>query len=167
MYCGNFISYVSLSELKKTFCFSLTSQRDITFTVCLHYTYSNMDEEVQERLPVTVGKPLVSKLNLHESRTSASCSASPVPSMDSFNYPESSSFASVDSSSNTWPYYGPTGSGVSHADSLTSSRCANVPEETDSPVVLDSHQSLTASKSLPHSQVNEINYKFSDNFHSF
>lgn len=144
-------------------------RRDLTFTVCLHYTYSNMDEEIQERLPVTVGKPLVSKLNLHKSRTSASCSANSGPSLDSFNYPESSSFASVDSSSNTWPYYGQTGSAVSHADSLTSSRCANVPEETDTPGVLDPHQSLTASKSLPHSQVNEINYKFSDmyNFHSF
>ncbi|KAM4738870.1 MALT paracaspase 2 isoform 2-T2 [Anableps anableps] len=144
-------------------------RRDLTFTVCLHYTYSNMDEEVQEQLPVMVGKPLVSKLNLHESRTSSSCSAFSCPSLDSFNSPESSSFTSVDSASNTWPFCGQTGSAVSHANSLTSSRSANVPEETDSPGVLDSHQPLTASKSLPHSQVNEINYKFSDmcNFHSF
>ncbi|KAM9831402.1 MALT paracaspase 2 [Neosynchiropus ocellatus] len=41
-------------------------ERALTFTVCLHYTYSNMDEEVQERKSVSVGKPLVSKLNLHE-----------------------------------------------------------------------------------------------------
>ncbi|XP_068563369.1 MALT paracaspase 2 [Cebidichthys violaceus] len=43
-------------------------RRELTFTICLHYTYSNMDDEVQERKPVTVGKPLVSKLNLHEPR---------------------------------------------------------------------------------------------------
>ncbi|XP_032429100.1 MALT paracaspase 2 isoform X1 [Xiphophorus hellerii] len=143
-------------------------KRDLTFTVCLHYTYSNMDEEVVERLPVTVGKPLVSKLNLHESRTSSSCSAILGPSLDSFNYPESSSFASIDSPSNTWPHYGDTGSAVSQSDSLTFSRGANLPEESDSPGELGSRQPLTASKSLPHSQVNEINYKFSDmyNLHS-
>ncbi|KAK5622707.1 hypothetical protein CRENBAI_025861 [Crenichthys baileyi] len=144
-------------------------RRDLTFTVCLHYTYSNMDEEVQERLPVTVGKPLVSKLNLHEPRTSRSCSAYSYSSLDSFNYLECSSFTSVDSAVNTWPYHGQTGSAVSHSNSLTSPRSANVPEETDSPGVFDSPQPLTSSKSLPHCQVNEINYKFSDmyNFHSF
>ncbi|XP_043985949.1 MALT paracaspase 2 isoform X1 [Gambusia affinis] len=143
-------------------------KRDLTFTVCLHYTYSNMDEEVVERLPVTVGKPLVSKLNLHESRTSSSCSAILGPGLDSFNYPESSSFASIDSPSNTWPHYGDAGSAVSQSDSLTFSRGANLPEESDSPGELDSRQPLTASKSLPHSQVNEISYKFSDmyNLHS-
>uniref|UniRef100_A0A146ZPN5 MALT paracaspase 2 n=1 Tax=Fundulus heteroclitus TaxID=8078 RepID=A0A146ZPN5_FUNHE len=143
---------------------------DLTFTVCLHYTYSNMDEEVQERLPVTVGRPLVSKLNLHEPRASRSSSAYLCPSLDSVNYPESSSFASVDSASNTWLYCEQSGSSrVSHADSVTSSRSANVPEETDSPGIFDSPQPLTTSKSLPHSQVNDITYKFSDmyNFHSF
>ncbi|MEQ2196830.1 hypothetical protein XENOCAPTIV_014667 [Xenoophorus captivus] len=144
-------------------------KRDLTFTVCLHYTYSNMDEEVQERLPVTVGKPLVSKLNLHEPRTSRSCSAYSYSSLDSFNYPECSSFTSVDSAVNTWPYHGQTGSAVSPSNSLTSPRSANVPEETDSPGIFDSPQPLTSSKSLPHCQVNEMNYKFSDmyNFHSF
>ncbi|KAM8888464.1 MALT paracaspase 2 [Synchiropus picturatus] len=43
-------------------------ERELIFTVCLHYTYSNIDEEVQERKTVSVGKPLVSKLNLHEAR---------------------------------------------------------------------------------------------------
>uniref|UniRef100_A0A7N8X4K9 MALT paracaspase 2 n=1 Tax=Mastacembelus armatus TaxID=205130 RepID=A0A7N8X4K9_9TELE len=47
---------------------------ELTFTVCLQYTYSNMDEEVEERKPVTVGKPLVSKLNLHDPRPSRACS---------------------------------------------------------------------------------------------
>uniref|UniRef100_A0A672IJJ1 MALT paracaspase 2 n=1 Tax=Salarias fasciatus TaxID=181472 RepID=A0A672IJJ1_SALFA len=51
-------------------------KRELTFTVCLHYTYSNMDDEVQENQLVTVGKPLVSKLNLHEPRPSPSSSGS-------------------------------------------------------------------------------------------
>uniref|UniRef100_A0A671VNH0 MALT paracaspase 2 n=1 Tax=Sparus aurata TaxID=8175 RepID=A0A671VNH0_SPAAU len=57
---------------------------ELTFTTCLHYTYSNMDEEVQERQTVTVGKPLVSKLNLHEPRVPRACSGSSSFSLDSF-----------------------------------------------------------------------------------
>ncbi|XP_038136980.1 MALT paracaspase 2 [Cyprinodon tularosa] len=134
---------------------------DLTFTVCLHYTYSNMDEEVQEQLPVTVGKPLVSKLNLHESRMSTS---GPAYSCSSFDSAECSSLAS-----DTWTSFGQTSTEFSHADSLTLSRSANMPEETDSPGVFNSPQPLTASKSLPHGHTGEINYKFSDmyNFHSF
>ncbi|XP_072295230.1 MALT paracaspase 2 [Eucyclogobius newberryi] len=42
----------------------------LVFTVCLHYTYSDLDEEIQENQSVTAGKPLVSKLNLYEPRHS-------------------------------------------------------------------------------------------------
>lgn len=148
-------------------------RRELTFTVCLHYTYSNMDDEVQERQPVTVGKPLVSKLNLHEPRPPrAGCSASTSFSLDSFNVTECSSFtedfASAGSASNAWPCYAQTGRESSATDS-TSSRSANIPEETDSPELFDVPRPLVASKSLPHSQVNDTNYKFSDmyNFNSF
>ncbi|KAM4547836.1 MALT paracaspase 2 isoform 1-T3 [Odontesthes bonariensis] len=144
--------------------------RELTFTVCLHYIYSNMDEEVQERLPVTVGKPLVSKLNLHEPRASRNCSGSSSLSLDSLNSPECSSFAegftSVGSASNTWSYSAQTSHKVSLTDFQTSPR-TNVPEETECPELFDTPRPLVASKSLPHSQVNDTNYKFSDNFHSF
>uniref|UniRef100_A0A3B5ASM1 Mucosa-associated lymphoid tissue lymphoma translocation protein 1 homolog n=1 Tax=Stegastes partitus TaxID=144197 RepID=A0A3B5ASM1_9TELE len=145
----------------------------LTFTVCLHYIYSNMDEEVQERQPVTIGKPLVSKLNLHEPRPDRVCSASSSFGLDSFNLPECSSFAegfaSVSSASNTWSHYAETDRASSGADCQASPRGANVPEETDCPDLLDSPESLVAGKSLPHSQVNDLNYKFSDmcNFHSY
>ncbi|XP_044055887.1 MALT paracaspase 2 isoform X2 [Siniperca chuatsi] len=147
-------------------------RRELTFTVCLHYTYSNMDEEVQERQPVTVGKPLVSKLNLYEPRPPRACSASSSFSLDSFNIPECSSFseafASVGSASNTWSDYAQTGRESSTTESPTSSRSANIPEETDSPELFEATQPLVASKSLPHIQINDTNYKFSDmyNFHS-
>ncbi|XP_029987211.1 MALT paracaspase 2 isoform X2 [Sphaeramia orbicularis] len=130
-------------------------RRELTFTVCLHYTYSNIDEEVQERQSITVGKPLVSKLNLHEPRSSHSSSASLASSLNTLN--------SGDSASNTWSSYPQTDRG-----SLTSSRSANVPEETESPLSYDVPQPLVTSKSLPHSQVDDTNFKFSDmyNFHS-
>uniref|UniRef100_UPI0037E7C9BE MALT paracaspase 2 n=1 Tax=Semicossyphus pulcher TaxID=241346 RepID=UPI0037E7C9BE len=145
-------------------------RRELTFTMCLHYTYSNMDEEVQERRAVTVGKPLVSKLNLHEPRAPLA-SASSSSSLDSFDVPECSSltkaFASV-SSSDAWSYYAQTGTQSSVSDSSTASRSANVPEETDSCEFFESPKPLVATKSLPHSHANETNYKFSDmyNFHS-
>ncbi|XP_070765075.1 MALT paracaspase 2 [Enoplosus armatus] len=145
-------------------------RRELTFTVCLHYTYSNMDDEVQERQPVTVGKPLVSKLNLHEPRPPRVCSESSSLSPDSFNVPECSSFTETFTSvgSASWSCYAQIGRVDSTTDSPTSSRSANIPEETDSPELFDAPQPLVASKSLPHSQVNDTNYKFSDmyNFHS-
>ncbi|XP_061593116.1 MALT paracaspase 2 [Cololabis saira] len=146
-------------------------KRDLTFTACLHYTYSNMDEEVQERLPVTVGKPLVSKLNLHEPRSSYSCSASSYLSHDSFNSPGCSSstegFSSVSCVSNTWSYFSETGNAVSNAESPTS-LSANEPEESECPELPINPEPLVASKSLPHTKVNDTNYKFSDiyTFHS-
>ncbi|KAM9358084.1 MALT paracaspase 2 [Symphorus nematophorus] len=144
-------------------------RRELTFTVCLHYTYSNMDEEVQERQPVTVGKPLVSKLNLHEPRVPCTSSASSSLSFDSFNVPECSSFtdafASVGSTSNVWSFYAQTGRESSTTDSPAPSRSANIPEETDCPDLFDAPQPLVASKSLPHSRVNDTNYKFSDMYH--
>uniref|UniRef100_A0A3Q3H3P1 MALT paracaspase 2 n=1 Tax=Kryptolebias marmoratus TaxID=37003 RepID=A0A3Q3H3P1_KRYMA len=146
---------------------------ELTFTVCLQYTYVNMDEEVEERLSVTVGKPLVAKLNLHEPRPSQNSSSSSYSSLNSCNYPGSSSFvedfASVGSAANAWPDYAQTGSADSNADFLTSSRSANVPEETDSPEIFSAPNPLVASKSLPFSHINDENYKFSDmcNFHSF
>ncbi|XP_034738304.1 MALT paracaspase 2 [Etheostoma cragini] len=142
-------------------------RRELTFTICLHYTYSNMDDEIQERKPVTVGKPLVSKLNLHEPRAPRACSASSSLSLDSFNVHEGSSFASVGSASCAWTY-AKTSRESSTTDSPISSRRANIAEETESPELFDAHQPLVANKSLPHSHVNDTNYKFSDvyNFHS-
>lgn len=130
-----------------------------------------MDEEVQERKPVTVGKPLVSKLNLHEPRPSHVSPAYSSVGLDSLNVSESCSFAeefdSVDSASTTWSNYTQTGSTPSISPATP--RSANIPEETDCPELFHTPQPLVASKSLPLSQVNDTNYKFSDmyNFHSY
>ncbi|KAF3834808.1 hypothetical protein F7725_027366 [Dissostichus mawsoni] len=132
-------------------------KRELTFAVCLQYTYSNMDEEVQERQTVSVGKPLVSKLNLHEPRTPSTSSASSSFSLDSFNVPEVSFFTSVGSASNDWCYQAQTAS-----TTPASSRSANVPEETDCHELFDAPQPLVASKSLPDTQINDTNFKFSD-----
>ncbi|KAM9849210.1 MALT paracaspase 2 [Aulostomus maculatus] len=67
-------------------------KRDLTFTICLLYTYSNMDEEVQESKAVSVGKPLVSKLNLYEPRSPHTCLASSSLDLDTFDVPECSPF---------------------------------------------------------------------------
>lgn len=126
-----------------------------------------MDEMVQERQSVTVGQPLVSKLNLHEPRLPPSASAS--LSLDSFNVPECSYFTedidSVSSTSNTWSY---ADREVSTTAFPSSTKGVNIPEETDSPELFDAPQPLVVSKSLSLSQVNDSNYKFSDmyNFHS-
>lgn len=95
-----------------------------------------MDEEVQERQQVTVGKPLVSKLNLHEPQTPHS--ASSFFSHNSFNNEEWSStaetFTSVNSATNTtWSHNAQPGRESSTASSLVPTRSVNIPEETDTP----------------------------------
>lgn len=100
-------------------------KKELVFTVCLHYTYSNLDEEVQERQSVTAGKPLVSKLNLHEPR-SAYSSGKSSSFLDSFNIPECSLYASGGPILDAWT--SPTDKGEM-AVTLTST--ANVPQETD------------------------------------
>ncbi|XP_024134292.1 MALT paracaspase 2 isoform X2 [Oryzias melastigma] len=143
-------------------------KKELTFTVCLHYTYSNMDEEIQERLPVLVGKPLVSKLNLHQRPPTRSFFTD--ISLDSLGFSECSSFAFADglapsSSTSNASLFQEMTSGV---DSPALLRSDNLPEETDCPEFLLSSERLVSSKSLPHSQVNETNFRFSDmcNFHS-
>ena len=141
-----------------------------------------MDEDIQEQQTISVGKPLVSKLNLHEPRLPRSSSASSCD-LNSFNLPESSSFtegsgaglpnsetSSIGSASTTWSYYPQALRESDSTASATSSRKFNVPEETDSPELFDSDapQPLSATKSLTYSQGDEINYKFSNalNFNS-
>nr|XP_043899090.1 MALT paracaspase 2 isoform X2 [Solea senegalensis] len=128
---------------------------ELTFTVCLHYTYSNMDEEILERKSVTVGKPLVSKLNLHKPRPPRACSSSSSFSLDSFDVPECSSitkdFTSVDS--NTWPYHAQSARGSSTNDSAASSSSPNMPEETDCHELGDTLNPPVVSQSFSHSQV--------------
>lgn len=124
-----------------------------------------MDEEVQERQQVTVGKPLVSKLSLHEPRSS-SRSVSSDFSLDTLSIAQSCSSAeilsSVGSGSNTRLHYAQMDREPFTIDSQTSSKSANMPQETDSPEVYDGPEPLVACKSLPHSQATDTNHKCSN-----
>lgn len=42
----------------------VSPQQELVFTVCLQYRYRDMDDFVEERRTVSVGKPLIAKLNL-------------------------------------------------------------------------------------------------------
>lgn len=141
---------------------------ELTFVTCLHYTYASMDEEVEERQQVTVGKPLVSKLCLHEPRLSPSVSSD--LSLGSLFITGTSfsteSLSSVASASNTESLYDQTHRESVTADSPASSKRTNVPEETDSPEVYDGTQPLATSKSLPLGSVTDTSHTFSKNCHS-
>lgn len=153
-------------------------KKELKFTVCLHYQYSNMDEEVQEKQTVTVGKPLVAKLNLHEPRLPRSFSASSSSDLHTFSIPESSSFpeglessvlasetSSLGSASTCWSYFSQTGEAAGNVKQV------NVPEETFSPEFLDSDQPqplYADCKSLPHDRLEDLSAQFhtKQNFHS-
>lgn len=102
----------------------------------LHYTYSNLDEEILEKLSATAGKPLVSKLNLYEPRPSQ-CARNSSAGIDSFNGPESSLYAS--GGLDAWP---------SHLQSDSEGSSANVPQETDCDELYDAPQPLVADETL-------------------
>ncbi|MCJ8737628.1 hypothetical protein PDJAM_G00026340 [Pangasius djambal] len=142
---------------------------ELSFTVCLHYQYVNLDDEVQEWRSVTVGKPLVSKLNLHEPQrlhtSSASCSSDLQPaSMLSFAQDLQASLPSLEASTSfteSTESFFYTHAGFSSASAL---KRINEPEENTSPEFLMSEEPR-ASKSFTHTSADKP-FKFSS-FHSF
>ncbi|XP_077439818.1 MALT paracaspase 2 isoform X2 [Vanacampus margaritifer] len=93
-----------LPSLYTRICSLQRLKRELTFTVCLRYAYVNLEEEVEESQTVTAGKPLVSKLNLHQPRPS---SASSSLSLDSCTISEGSSFSEefAPLASNAWSLF--------------------------------------------------------------
>ncbi|KAL2089816.1 hypothetical protein ACEWY4_014504 [Coilia grayii] len=147
-------------------------KKELTFTVCLHYQYSNLEEELQERQTVSIGKPLVSKLNLHEPRV-PHCSSSSSFEFNSSSLTESSMMAeglgepsgmssSSTSATTCWTYYSNPG----ETSEVPPSTKVNLPEEN---LDTDECQPLSAGKSLPCTRVDDISYRFSNmpDFHSF
>lgn len=116
-----------------------------------------MDEEVEERQQVTVGKPLVSKLCLHQPRLSPTASSD--LSLGSLFITETSfsteTQSSAASASNTASLYALKSTESVIDDAPTSSIRTSVPEETDSPEVCDGSQPFATSKSLPHAWVTD------------
>lgn len=140
------------------------SQKELSFTVCLHYKYTNLDEELLEEQRVSVGKPLVSKLNLHEPRLSHTLSSDLQMSsiMESSSFSESFranlpdlSPSSIGSASTSWSYY------QGSMESPTFSSLRNEPEETICPEFLESEEP-PAIKSLPSTSSRELPFKFSN-----
>lgn len=142
-------------------------QKEMSFTVCLHYKYTNLDEELLEEKRVSVGKPLVSKLNLYEPRPPCSASSSSelqTPSMlESLSFSESLSanladenFSSIGSESTSWSYYQRT------MESPTISGLKNEPEESISPEFLECESPSRDTKSLSSAASKEPPFKFSN-----
>ncbi|XP_077203003.1 mucosa-associated lymphoid tissue lymphoma translocation protein 1 isoform X2 [Paroedura picta] len=58
--------YTRITSLQKL-------KEDLTFTVCLHYEYTGIDDVVDERKLVNIGKPLIAKLRIHQGFRKDSC----------------------------------------------------------------------------------------------
>ncbi|NXJ82215.1 MALT1 protein, partial [Trogon melanurus] len=58
--------YTRLSSLQKL-------KEHLIFTVCLHYEYPGIDDPMDERKEVNVGKPLIAKLGLHHEFKTNNC----------------------------------------------------------------------------------------------
>uniref|UniRef100_U3K595 MALT1 paracaspase n=1 Tax=Ficedula albicollis TaxID=59894 RepID=U3K595_FICAL len=58
--------YTRLSALQKL-------REHLIFTVCLHYEYSGMEDTMDERKEINIGKPLIAKLGLHRGFKPRNC----------------------------------------------------------------------------------------------
>ncbi|XP_054842380.1 mucosa-associated lymphoid tissue lymphoma translocation protein 1 isoform X2 [Eublepharis macularius] len=58
--------YTRISSLQKL-------KEDLTFAVCLHYEYAGIDDVVDEKKLVNIGKPLIAKLRIHQGFRKNSC----------------------------------------------------------------------------------------------
>ncbi|KAL9822111.1 mucosa-associated lymphoid tissue lymphoma translocation protein 1 isoform 5-T5 [Geothlypis trichas] len=58
--------YTRLSSLQKL-------REHLIFTVCLHYEYSGIEDTMDERKEINVGKPLIAKLGLHPGFQTQNC----------------------------------------------------------------------------------------------
>uniref|UniRef100_A0A8C3NI29 Paracaspase n=1 Tax=Geospiza parvula TaxID=87175 RepID=A0A8C3NI29_GEOPR len=58
--------YTRLSSLQKL-------REHLIFTVCLHYEYSGIEDTMDERKEINVGKPLIAKLGLHPGFKTQNC----------------------------------------------------------------------------------------------
>ncbi|NXQ39486.1 MALT1 protein, partial [Catharus fuscescens] len=58
--------YTRLSALQKL-------REHLIFTVCLHYEYSGIEDTMDERKEINVGKPLIAKLGLHRGFKTRNC----------------------------------------------------------------------------------------------
>ncbi|XP_020780470.2 MALT paracaspase 2 isoform X2 [Boleophthalmus pectinirostris] len=111
-------------------------KKELIFTVCLHYTYSKLDDEIQEKQSVTAGKPLVSKLNLYERRHSQnSKNLYSCHDHDSFKIPVGSLYASEGLSLDAI-------ASSSHLQRGQAASGANIPQETDYDEQFDAPQPL-------------------------
>ncbi|XP_061875158.1 mucosa-associated lymphoid tissue lymphoma translocation protein 1 isoform X4 [Colius striatus] len=74
--------YTRLSSLQKL-------REHLIFTVCLHYEYPGIEETMDERKEVNVGKPLIAKLGLHQGLKNNDCLQTCVPNNPFHNQIES------------------------------------------------------------------------------
>ncbi|XP_004602053.3 mucosa-associated lymphoid tissue lymphoma translocation protein 1 isoform X1 [Sorex araneus] len=144
--------YTRLSSLQKL-------KEQLVFTVCLSYQYSGLEDTVEEKQEVNVGKPLIAKLDIHRDlssfHTCFTCS-DPYPSSASM---AAGSYQSQDLFCGAYQSHLGSPSHVVPADSCHCSRTAGT--------FLSSHQSHHYScqfgrSNVPVETTDEIPFGFSD-----
>lgn len=59
--------------MKMTNAIPSPSQEHLVFTICLSYQYSGLEDTVEEKQEVNVGKPLIAKLDIHRGSGRKTC----------------------------------------------------------------------------------------------
>ncbi|XP_012379143.1 mucosa-associated lymphoid tissue lymphoma translocation protein 1 isoform X2 [Dasypus novemcinctus] len=150
--------YTRLSSLQKL-------KEHLIFTVCLSYQYSGLEDTVEEKQEVNVGKPLIAKLDIHRGLGRKTCFQTCLMSNGPYQSPVSTSGASghYHSSQDSFPdiyHLQPDNSShVLQSDNCHSSR---TPDSFISRRHAHHYSSQFGGSNVPEETTDEIPFNFSD-----
>ncbi|XP_037661623.1 mucosa-associated lymphoid tissue lymphoma translocation protein 1 isoform X2 [Choloepus didactylus] len=150
--------YTRLSSLQKL-------KEHLIFTVCLSYQYSGLEDTVEEKQEVNVGKPLIAKLDIHRGLGRKTCFQTCLMSNGPYQSPVSTSGAAghYHSSQDSFPdiYHLHSGNS-SHILPSDNCHCSRTPDAFISRNHTHHYSSQFGRSNVPEETTDEIPFSFSD-----
>ncbi|XP_076991466.1 mucosa-associated lymphoid tissue lymphoma translocation protein 1 isoform X3 [Tamandua tetradactyla] len=150
--------YTRLSSLQKL-------KEHLIFTVCLSYQYSGLEDTVEEKQEVNVGKPLIAKLDIHRGLGRKTCFQTCLMSNGPYQNPVSTSGAvgHYHTSQESFPdIYHLNSGNSSHILPSDNCRCSRTPDAFISRHHTHHYSSQFAGSNVPEETTDEIPFSFSD-----
>ncbi|XP_006837588.1 PREDICTED: mucosa-associated lymphoid tissue lymphoma translocation protein 1 isoform X2 [Chrysochloris asiatica] len=150
--------YTRLSSLQKL-------KEQLIFTVCLSYQYSGLEETVEEKQEVNVGKPLIAKLDIHRGLGRKASFQTCLLSNGPYQSPASTPGVAGHYHSSQDPFpdmYHSHASNSSRTMPLESCHCSRTPDPLTSSYRTHQYASQFGSSNVPVETTDEITFSFSD-----
>ncbi|XP_042636179.1 mucosa-associated lymphoid tissue lymphoma translocation protein 1 [Orycteropus afer afer] len=150
--------YTRLSSLQKL-------KEHLVFTICLSYQYSGLEETVEEKQEVNVGKPLIAKLDIHRGLGRKTSFQTCLMSNGPYQSPASSQGAAghyCSSQDSFHDVYHSHAGNSGHAVPSDSCRCSRTPDPFISSFHAHHYSSQFGRSNIPVETTDEIPFSFSD-----